>query len=234
MKCDTVTEKEKLVKRIQSRLGGEYEYSLCILDESVLEEELIERIKKLDGTLIIFGIAGDADFIHQMSKNSNLCQFLYKPIFQSVLFDAVMNIFGEYQVEEKDDIDYDFQGIHAMIVEDNLVNADILTRVLRRVRIETTICENGKVAVDLFEKEPEDTFQIIFMDIQMPVMDGYEATRRIRASVQEQGKTIPIIAVSANAFREDMEKSMQSGMNAHLSKPINAQRLYKEISNYID
>lgn len=234
IKCDIVVDSEKLIKRIKSRMGGDYEYSLCIIDENMLAGEypVLDKVANLEHAPIIFAITSNTQRIDELSADEKVCQVMYKPLFQSVLFDAVMNTFGEYKVEENYSKTEDFTGIHAMIVEDNMVNADILTRVLKKVNVDVTVCENGKIAVDTFEDSAEDRFQIIFMDIQMPVMSGYEAAQAIRKSNHNQGKVIPIVAVSANAFPEDIEKSMKVGMNEHLSKPVDAQKLYAVIKKY--
>lgn len=232
IKCDCMTEPEKLLKRIQSRMGGEYEYSLCVLDESFLEEQhIVEQLKTMEHAPVIFVMTSNLTLIDSMMAERKVDQVLYKPIFQSVLFDAVMNTFGEYKVEDCEPKEI-FDGMHAMIVEDNTVNADILTKILSKVKIEVVVCENGQIAVDTFEREPEGTFQVILMDIQMPVMNGYEATKNIRRSEKEQGAKIPIIAVSANAFPEDIQQSLASGMNEHIAKPVMARKLYQLISQY--
>lgn len=236
IKCDIVTDSETLVKKVKSRIGGQYEYKLCIIDESLLVDstEILEKLNALDeGHIpVIYAMASDTNTINVLSQNDRLSQVLYKPIFQSVLFDAVMNTFGQYQVEESKQPLDDFSMLHAMIVEDNPVNADILSRVLGKTNMKVSVFENGKLAVEEFQKQPEDCYQIIFMDIQMPVMDGYEAAEKIRLSGNIHGKTIPIIAVSANAFPEDIAQSKEKGMNEHLSKPVNASKLYEIIRKY--
>lgn len=235
IKCDTVTESEKLKKRIRTRLEGQYEYNLCIIDGAMVQQnpQLISQVKENEHAPLIFVITSDSRLIDALTSNALADQILYKPLFQSVLFDAVMDVFGEYKADIEEREKEDFHGMEAMIVEDNMVNADILSRVLKSANINVTVCENGQIAVDRFEQEEEGRFQVIFMDIQMPVMDGYEATERIRASAKAQGQKIPIIAVSANAFSEDVENSMKSGMNAHLSKPISGKRIYHAIKQYV-
>lgn len=235
IKCDAVLDGDKLRKRIISRSGGEFEYTLCILDDTILkaEPEIVAEIAAMEHAPTMFAITSDSQLIDQLSVDKNITQVLYKPIFQSVLFDAVMDTFGEYRPEHESEHTRDFTGLRAMVVEDNSVNADILSRVLTKANMEVTVCENGQIAVDTFEQSEDNTFQIVFMDIQMPVMNGYEATEKIRQSKKEQGKTIPIVAVSANAFPEDMEKSMKAGMNEHLSKPINAHRIYEVTDEYV-
>ena len=92
------------------------------------------------------------------------------------------------------------------------------------------IADNGKKALDLFENSPAGTYDMILMDVQMPVMNGYEATRAIRVSGHKEAKDIPIIAMTANAFAEDIQKSLQSGMNAHVSKPIDMDTVKKAVA----
>ena len=121
-------------------------------------------------------------------------------------------------------------GMHFLCAEDNELNAEILTELLHMNGATCVIAENGKKAVDLFENSPAGTYDMILMDVQMPVMNGYEATRAIRASGHKEAKDIPIIAMTANAFAEDIQKSLQSGMNAHVSKPIDMDTVKKAVA----
>lgn len=114
----------------------------------------------------------------------------------------------------------DLKGVHVLLAEDNDLNAEIATVQLESLGVDATRAVNGKEALQLFETRPKGTFDLILMDIMMPEMDGYEATRAIRALAREDARTIPILAMTANAFDEDVEKSKAAGMNGHLSKPI--------------
>ena len=122
-------------------------------------------------------------------------------------------------------------GMRFLCAEDNELNAEILMELLKLEGAECTICENGKRILEAFEQSVPGEYDMILMDVQMPVMNGYEATKAIRRSSHEQAKTIPIIAMTANAFSEDMQHSFAAGMNAHISKPVDMKLLKKTIRN---
>lgn len=125
-------------------------------------------------------------------------------------------------------------GVHALLAEDNELNMEIATELLEEKGMTITPAVNGQIAVEQFRNNPPGTFDLILMDIMMPVMDGLDATRNIRATENRpDALTIPIIAMSANAFEEDIRRSLDAGMNAHLSKPINLDETMKTISNYL-
>ena len=122
-------------------------------------------------------------------------------------------------------------GMRFLCAEDNELNAEILMELLKLEGAECTICENGKRILEAFEQSVSGEYDMILMDVQMPVMNGYEATKAIRRSSHEQAKTIPIIAMTANAFSEDMQHTLAAGMNAHISKPVDMKLLKKTIRN---
>lgn len=122
-------------------------------------------------------------------------------------------------------------GMRILCAEDNELNAEILMELLKLEGAECTICENGKRILEAFEQSVPGEYDMILMDVQMPVMNGYEATEAIRRSSHEQAKTIPIIAMTANAFSEDVQHSLAAGMNAHISKPVDMKLLKKTIRN---
>ena len=122
-------------------------------------------------------------------------------------------------------------GMRFLCAEDNELNAEILMELLKFEGAECTICENGKRILEAFEQSVPGEYDMILMDVQMPVMNGYEATEAIRRSSHEQAKTIPIIAMTANAFSEDMQHSFAAGMDAHISKPVDMKLLKKTIRN---
>ena len=125
------------------------------------------------------------------------------------------------------------KGKRILLAEDNELNAEIAKTVLEDVGALITRVENGQQAVELFEEKPAGTFDAILMDLMMPVMDGYTATRKIRSSERSDAKTIPIIAMTANAFQEDAEKCIAVGMNAHLAKPLDIEKVKTTISHLV-
>ena len=133
------------------------------------------------------------------------------------------------QAETDEQDDNILQGMKFLCAEDNELNAEILTELLKFKGAECTICENGEEILKAFEQSVTGDYDMILMDVQMPVMNGYEATKAIRRSSHKLAKTIPIIAMTANAFSEDIQHSLAAGMNAHVSKPVEMKVLEKTI-----
>lgn len=143
---------------------------------------------------------------------------------------------AEHVIEQKHTaLCKDMKGVKVLLAEDNDINAELGKMILEVYGMVVTRVENGKEVVDLFKDNPPKSFDVILMDIMMPVMDGHEATRAIRAMYKERpdSKTIPIIALSANAFVEDVQASLEAGMNGHISKPLNASEVVATIQRYI-
>ena len=127
----------------------------------------------------------------------------------------------------------ELSGRRVLLAEDMPVNAEIVKEVLKMKGIETEHAENGSIAAEMFKSKPEGYYDAILMDMRMPVMDGLESTRQIRSSSHPEAKTIPIVALTANAFEEDVQRSMQTGINAHLSKPINPEDIFTTLAELI-
>ena len=122
---------------------------------------------------------------------------------------------------------YDYSGKHVLLVEDNELNREIATAILEGAGMEVDTATDGTEAVEIMDKAAEDKYDLIFMDIQMPKMDGYTATREIRTLKNNRKANIPIVAMTANAFEEDRKKSFDTGMNGHIVKPINMDDIAK-------
>ena len=142
-------------------------------------------------------------------------------------FEFYLNSSKAYEEEnvEKNNLN----GVTALLVEDNELNMEIAKFLLENVGIKVTIARNGKEAINIFSASSEFYFDVILMDIMMPVMDGLTATRTIRALDRPDARSIPIIAMTANAFKEDADKCLEAGMNAHMAKPLNMEKLKQTI-----
>ena len=127
----------------------------------------------------------------------------------------------------------DLKGRHILMAEDVIVNAKIMEQIILAKEAEIDHAENGRIVAEMFEKSPVGFYDAILMDVRMPEMDGLEATRTIRALNRPDAAIIPIIALTANAFDEDVQRSLQAGMNAHLSKPVEPERLYQTLEELI-
>jgi len=160
--------------------------------------------------------------------------FIAKPLFAT-------NVMGEFRTalerkglagdEEKHKAE--LAGRRILLAEDMLVNAEIMKMVLEMREMQVDHAENGRVALEKFSGNPEGYYSAILMDMRMPEMDGLTATREIRALDREDAKEIPIIALTANAFDEDVQRSLQAGLNAHLSKPVEPDLLFETLESLI-
>jgi CheY-like chemotaxis protein len=138
---------------------------------------------------------------------------------------------AEVEVPEEEE-DIDLEGMRVLLVEDNELNIEIAQEILEDEGVIVTTAENGKIAVDTFTNAPAGSFDAILMDIMMPVMNGHEATKTIRASEHPEAKTIPIIAMTANAYAEDVQAAFEVGMNEHIAKPIDLDRLFSVLNRF--
>ncbi len=159
-----------------------------------------------------------------------------KPFFISTLREKIVEMQNGVIAEDKDvtDLSNSLKGLHFLAAEDNEINAEILAEILEMEGASCEIVENGQLAVERFAQAQKDDFDAILMDVQMPVMNGYDATKAIRALERDDAKSIPIIAMTANAFAEDEKAALDAGMNAHVAKPLDVELVKKVIRQYID
>ena len=201
--------------------------------------EVTRQIRSLgDDTPIIILTAYDWSDIEAEAIEAGVTAFCAKPMFMSDLRETLMHALGKKicAENESDSIrkEIDFQNKHLLLVEDNELNREIAEAILAGYGFVVDKAENGAVAVEMVKQAPAETYDCILMDVQMPVMNGYEATKAIRAmNDRPDGKNIPIIAMTANSFAEDIQASLDAGMNAHLSKPIVIDEVIKTILRYV-
>lgn len=228
------------LEKLNKAKGGEKAFQICFVDWKMQEQTGSEVIRKIRETfqkdmLIIIASAYDTSEIKDEALAAGADMFLTKPIFQSTVFNLLMKLFDGKCVKctaQKDS--YDFEGKKVLLAEDTDFNAEIAMELLDMVNMKVDHAENGEKAVEMFERAEEGTYAAILMDVQMPVMDGYEATRKIRASSHPQAKSIPIFAMTANAFTEDVSAALNAGMNGHIAKPIDTRILYSSLEEAIN
>ena len=198
--------------------------------------ELTRVLKEKDaGEAHVIMISGlEWNTIEEEAINTGVDKFLLKPLFPSNIVDSVNEYLGagqSYDEVGKESIDR-FEGCSVLLVEDIEINREIVLTLLEDTLLTIDCAENGRIGVEKFKKNPEK-YDAIFMDIQMPEMDGYEATETIRALDLPNAKDVPIIAMTANAFREDIEKCLAVGMNSHVGKPINFEEVLEMLRTYL-
>lgn len=211
-------------------------YDICFIDWKMPDingGEIIQHIRREfdKNTLVIVVSAYDTVEIQDSATEYGANAFLTKPVFQSTVFNLLMNMSGGKLVKQTAHEEYDFAGKKVLLAEDTDLNAEIAIDLLAMVNMQVDHAQNGKIAVEMFEQSAPGTYDAILMDIQMPVMDGYTAARMIRASAHIQSADIPIFAMTANAFTEDVSAALNAGMNGHIAKPIDTKILYETLRN---
>ena len=194
--------------------------------------EVTRQIRSLhDDTPIIILTAYDWSDIEVEAKAAGVTAFCSKPMFLSDLRETLMSALGQKQAEAEllPAKDADFKGKHILLTEDNELNREIAQEILQAYGFRVDAAENGAVAVEKVRTAAPGSYDLVLMDVQMPVMDGYEATRQIRALEDPARAGIPILAMTANAFDEDRRCALESGMNGFLSKPIVIGDLVQEL-----
>ena len=196
--------------------------------------EVTRQIRSLhDDTPIIILTAYDWSDIEVEAKAAGVTAFCSKPMFLSDLRETLMSALGQKQTDAAQELlppkDADFKGRQILLVEDNELNREIAQEILREYGFRVATAENGAVAVEKVSTAAPGSYDLVLMDVQMPVMDGYTATRQIRALENPALAGVPILAMTANAFDEDRRRAMESGMNGFLSKPIVIGDLVQEL-----
>ncbi|MCL1829397.1 MAG: response regulator [Oscillospiraceae bacterium] len=235
--CDTAASGEEAVAMI----GENNAYDIYFVDwmmPGMNGFELSRRIREKDADKAIIILISSAEWqeIEADAKDAGIDKFLPKPIFPSTFIECIYKYFGVDLLNtnssgNSERIDC-FWGYRVLLVEDVEINREIVTALLEPTLLEIDCAENGAEAVQMFSHAPEN-YNIIFMDLQMPEMDGYEASRRIRALDSEIAKTIPIIAMTANVFKEDVDNCLAAGMNDHLGKPLDFNAVFQILRRHL-
>ena len=196
--------------------------------------ETTRQIRKIVGseTPIIILTSYSWEDIAEEAMNAGVDTFVAKPLFAGSVMDEFREAFKKKNTRLEHET-ADLKGRRVLLAEDVAVNAEIMMMVLSMREIQVEHAENGRIAVEMFAGHEPGYYDAILMDMRMPEMDGLEATRVIRSMDRPDAAAIPIIALTANAFDEDVQRSMQAGLNAHLSKPVEPESLFKTLEGLI-
>ena len=184
-------------------------------------------------TPVLFLTSYDWSEIETEALEIDVDGFLAKPFTVVNLKEKLIEVEHFKNAVSSADVELDLKGLHFLVAEDNQLNAEILTEVLRSEGATCDVAENGQIAVRMFVTSQIGTYDAVLMDIMMPVLNGYDATKRIRSSGHPEARTIPVIAMTANAFIRDVQDALDAGMNAHIAKPINLETLKNTLASCI-
>ena len=228
VQADCVRKAEGMLKLLRQAK----DYSVILLDENMLTDgdfSLIGQIRAcISEKTILLVMVREWENAFEAMRAAGADGTISRNFFLSLLQDKIREV--EERREGKT-TEYGLKGLNVLAAEDNELNAEILREVLTMFGATCRICENGQQAIERFNASCAGEYDLILMDIRMPVMDGYEATRAIRAGIHPDAKTVPIVAMTADAFAEDVQKSIDAGMIAHISKPVDAYSLNKIIGD---
>lgn len=227
------------VEMVRLRHARMAPYNLILMDwqmPGVDGVEATRRIRSIVGleSAIIILTAYRWDDVLEEAVEAGVDSFLPKPIFAAAVLEEFTSVLKRKNASDRQaQTKATLEGRRILLAEDMQVNAEIMKMVLEMRQMEVDHAENGRIAVDRFASHPAGYYDAILMDMRMPEMDGLEATRTIRAMDREDAKEIPIIALTANAFDEDVQRSLQAGLNAHLSKPVQPEALFETLESLI-
>ena len=216
------------------------DYNVIMIDWKMPEIDGLETIRRIRSEIdadvpILLMSAYDWSDIEDKAKEAGANGFVSKPLFRSALYNKINNLIGKESVSSAPEDDYsDLQGLHLLVAEDNDINWEIISTILSMYGITTDRAENGRICVDMMRTAEEGSYELIFMDVQMPEMNGLDATRTIRELENPWAASIPIIAMTADAFSENVTKCMEAGMNGHIAKPVDIKLVIKEIRRIKD
>ena len=230
----TISGKEAVIRAKDAMEQGDA-FSVYIIDWLIPDMngiEVVRQVRKIigDATPIIILTAYDWTDIETEAKEAGVTAFCAKPLFMSELRSVLAKPFGAEDASAAAEKGPDFSGKKLLVVEDNELNLEIASTILQEAGFEVDTAENGQIALEKVENAPADRYDLILMDIQMPVMDGYEATRRIRALSDKEKASVPIVAMTANAFEDDRKNALNAGMNGHIAKPLDLPKLFRVLS----
>ena len=221
-------------KALQRHRSGN-DYDVIILDWRMPDLDGLDAVRRIrsevgKGIPILLISAYDWSEIEEPAKEAGVNGFVSKPLFRSTLYEKIHELLGrDAKPATPEEDNSDLAGMHVLVAEDNDINWEIIHALLEMYGVASTRAEDGQICVDMLRGAAEQAYDLVFMDIQMPVMNGLDAARAIRALPDSWAASIPIIAMTADAFSEDIAKCMDAGMNSHIAKPIDIKFVLKEL-----
>jgi len=237
--AETVQSGSEAVEMVKLSYARREPYNLIIVDWQMPEMDGVETTRQIrsvigNETAVIILTAYNWDDIYEEATVAGVDSFIAKPLFTENLLNEFKNVIKKKNQAISETIQKaSLAGRHVLLAEDMDINAQIMIKLLSMREIEADHAANGKEAVEMYESKPEGYYDAILMDMRMPEMDGLTATKTIRASARPDAATIPVIALTANAFDEDVQQSLQAGLNAHLSKPVEPDILFETLEKLI-
>lgn len=238
IQADWTLSGEKALTMVAKHHQSRDDYQIVMLDwklpgmDGLYVAKQIRRIVGEEMPIILISAYDWSDF-EADAKEAGINGFIAKPLFKSTLFYGLKKYMDIEENPDMPDDHADFSGKHVLVAEDNDLNWEILQALLSDIGMEVEWAENGKICLEKFQASAPGYYDVILMDVRMPVMNGYEATKGIRASSHPDAGTIPIIAMTADAFSEDIKQCLDCGMNAHTAKPINFEEVISLLKKHI-
>ena len=231
VRCDSVTSGEAALAALGEAEDKNDPYKICFVDWQMQHMDGVEttrQIRQIFGkdSIVVIVSAYDLDEIESEAVEAGANYFMMKPCFQSSLISVINNALGQKDETRHTFDKYDFTGKRVLVAEDVALNMEIAVKMLNLVGIEVSCAENGKAAIDVYENAPDNYFDCVLMDVNMPEMNGLEAAYHIRHSKKPDAKSLPIYAMTANVFAEDIKAVETAGMNGHIAKPVEVDTLY--------
>jgi CheY-like chemotaxis protein len=234
--CDVASSAEETIEMLEQNKF----YDIYFIDWKMPGMNGIELSRKIKesracNSVVTMISSTEWSAISDEARKAGVDKFLPKPLFPSAVAECISECIGASYLPSESiysGVTGSFAGYRVLLAEDVELNREIVLSLLEPTELVIDCAENGAEALRMLEEKPE-LYDMIFMDVQMPEMDGYEATRRIRALANPNAKKIPIIAMTANVFREDVEKCLEAGMNDHVGKPLDLDEVLNKLRDYL-
>ena len=240
LEADAATDIKQAYRMIEERRGRNGRYHMVLMDWDIQGQDGIqaagELSERFDRELqIVLNTEGEWDELEIKIEKTDICGFISKPLFRYGLYYGLRRFIETEaaQQEQEEESDTGLKGRRILIAEDNELNWEIANELFGEFGLETEWAEDGRMCVEMFEQSAPGWYDAILMDLRMPVMTGFEASEAIRKLKRKDAQTIPIIAVSADAFVEDIQKCLDYGMDAHTAKPLDTEEVFSLLKRYV-